>query len=45
MTRKKILKGIVLRKFKLGDVYEVHSKYSTTDKKLYDHLINTKRIK
>ena len=30
---------------KLDEVYEIKSEFKTTDKKLYDHLINTKRIK
>jgi len=45
MTRKKVFKGVVLTKFKIGKIYEISKPFQTTDKKLYNHLINTKRIK
>jgi hypothetical protein len=45
MARKKILKGVALKVFKVGDIYQVGDEFQTTDKKMYSHLINTKRIK
>ena len=45
MARRKVYKGIVLKPFRLKKLYLVGNEYKSTDKRMYNHLINTKRIK
>jgi|TARA_R110000787_G_scaffold261374_1_gene366728 hypothetical protein len=46
MGRKKKYKGVATRVFGIGNKrYEKYDLFETTDKEVYDNLINIKRIK